>query len=557
MRITNRRKVAIRAVVTAVACSALLLPASARATAPRAHPEIKRGGIVTVVSRIGGSWVSNFNPGTSSSINGTTGWLYAPLLEFNQTQPGKINYFLAKSYKWGNGGHTLTFNLRPGLKWSDGQPLTSADVLFNFQLSKKYKAFAFCSGCWDSGVTSVTAPSATTVVVHIGKLDSTLLYYIGDAGGYIVPKHVFAKISGDPTKFTNSNPVTSGPFKLGHFGPQVYTFVRNPNFFMASHLYIDGLRFPAFSGNDSADLAVINGEIDWAGDFIPNAQKAYVSKNPSYNHYWFPSLGGPVPIYLNNASAPFNNVHVRRAISDALDRTTIGQTGEDGYANPANGALIGPQFVKGWGDAASLKSAPLHANITAAKAELAKAGTIDLSKTFKLNVVDGWTDWVTSVTIAQQELAQIGIKVQVQPLQFAAWFDAVQSGRYDMSIGWTTSGPTSPFILYRSTFWSRNSAPIGTNAPSNWERYSNPKMDALITQFNATTSLTKQQSYMKQMQKIVATDVPVVGLFWGPWWYEYNTKRFVGWPNAKHPYDHPSPWQPGPNLDVVLHIHKR
>src|SRR5450759_2763134 len=68
MRITNRRKVAIRAVVTAVACSALLLPASARATAPRAHPEIKRGGIVTVVSRIGGSWVSNFNPGTPSDI---------------------------------------------------------------------------------------------------------------------------------------------------------------------------------------------------------------------------------------------------------------------------------------------------------------------------------------------------------------------------------------------------------------------------------------------------------------------------------------------------------
>jgi peptide/nickel transport system substrate-binding protein len=161
------------------------------------------------------------------------------------------------------------------------------------------------------------------------------------------------------------------------------------------------------------------------------------------------------------------------------------------------------------------------------------------------------------VTIAQQELAQIGIKVQVQPLQFGAWYDAVQSGRYDMSIGWTTSGPTSPFILYRSTFWSRNSAPIGSVAASNWERYSNPQMDSLIKQFNGTTSLTKQQSLMKSMQKIVARDVPIVGLFWGPWWYEYNTKRFVGWPNAKHPYDHPSPWQEGPNLNVILHIHKR
>jgi peptide/nickel transport system substrate-binding protein len=554
----TRRKVAIRAVVTAVACSALLLPASARATAPKAHPQIKRGGIVTVVSRIGGSWVSNFNPGTGTSINGTTGWLYAPLLEFNQAQPGKINYFLAKSYTWSNGGHTLTFNLRPGLKWSDGKPLTSADVLYSFQLAKKWKSFTFCNGCWDSGVTSVTAPNATTVVVHMGKLDSQLVYYIGDAGGYIVPKHVFSKISGDPTKFTNSNPVTSGPFKLGHFGPQVYTFVRNPNFVFANHVYIDGLRFPAFSGNDSADLAVINGEIDWAGDFIPNAQQAYVSKNPSYNHYWFPSLGGPVPIYLNNAVAPFNNVHVRRAISDALDRTTIGKVGEVGYANPANGALVQPQFVKTWGDPAAMKSAPAHANLTLAKSELAKAGSsIDLTKTYKLNVVDGWTDWVTSVTIAQQELAQIGLKVQVQPLQFAAWLDAVQSGRYDMSIGYTTAGPTSPFILYRATFWSRNSAAVGSTAVTNWERYNNPQMDSLIKQFNASVSPSKQQSYMKQMERLVARDVPVVGLFWGPWWYEYNTKRFVGWPNAKHPYDHPSPWQPGPNLDVVMHIHKR
>ena len=105
MRITNQRKVGIRATVAAVACFALLWPAAARATTPKAHPQVKRGGIVTVVSRIGGSWVSNFNPGSSSAINGTTGWLYAPLLQFNQAIPGKINYFLAKSY---NGGTAAT-----------------------------------------------------------------------------------------------------------------------------------------------------------------------------------------------------------------------------------------------------------------------------------------------------------------------------------------------------------------------------------------------------------------------------------------------------------------
>jgi peptide/nickel transport system substrate-binding protein len=545
---------AIRTVTILIALGLITLPTlTAQATPARSHTAtIKRGGIVTLTYGPAGSWVRNFNPHGTGGAPGTAGLLYAPLLEFNPVKGGKVMYWLARKYAWGNHGHTLTFYLRPGLRWSDGKPLTSADALFSFNLAKKDKGFTFCNGCWSAGVTSVTAPNATTFVVHIGKLNSTLLYYIGVS--YIVPAHHFAK--SDPAKYTNANPVTSGPFELDSFSPQVFTFKRNPYWFQKGKPYVDGLRFPAYSSNDSANLAIINGDIDWAGTFIPNARQAYIAKDPQHNHFWFPSLGAPVALYLNNAKPPFNNLYVRRAISMAVDRTAIGKIAEDGYANPTNGAIIQPQFVKKWADPALLNAWPQTAEVSAAKAELAKAKDVDLSKTYNLNVVSGWTDWVTAVTMVQQELSQIGIHVNVQPLQFSAWLSAVQSGNYDMSIGWTDSGP-NPFYTYRDAFWSQNTAPIGQTALTNWERYTNPQMDKLIAAFYATTKVSRQVALLKQMERLYVRDVPIVGLFYGPWWYEYNTKRFVGWPNSTHPYDQGSPWAAPSNLDVILHVHKR
>lgn len=548
----SRHTVITRAVAIAALCAIVLPVLSVQARNAHSHATaIKRGGIVTLTDGPKASMVRNFNPHGLNPSDGTKGFLYAPLLEFNPVKGGKVMYWLASKYKWSNGGHTLTFTLRRGIKWSDGKPITAQDAVFSMNLAKKDPAFTFCSGCWTGGVTSVAAPNASTFVVHIGKLNSTLAYYIGTS--YIVPAHHFATT--DPSKYTNADPVTSGPFMLDSFSPEVYTFKANPHWYQKGKPYIAGLRFPAFSSNDSANLAIINGDLDWAGTFIPSTRTAYVGKDPAHNHAWFPSLGAPVVLYLNNAKAPFNNIHVRRAISLAVDRTAIGSAGEDGYADATNGSLIQPQFVKKWGNSAVLKAWPTRANVSAAKAELAKATGVDLSKTYNLNVVSGWTDWVTSVTLVQQELSQIGLHVQVQPLQFNAWISAVQNGNFDMSIGWTDAGP-NPFFNYRDAFWSQKTAPLGQTATTNWERYKNAQMDKLINEFFATTKASKQQALMKQMQVIAARDVPIVGLFYGPWWYEYNTKRFVGWPNSSKPYDQGSPWADPSNLDVILHVHE-
>src|SRR5258708_33613401 len=107
-----------------------------------------RGGSVTLVPSPKGPWTINFNPLISgnNSLPGTQGMIYETLLYFNRLD-GSIKPWLASSYKWSPDATSLTFTLNPGVKWSDGQPFPSADVLFPLTLSKQYPSPALNPKC--------------------------------------------------------------------------------------------------------------------------------------------------------------------------------------------------------------------------------------------------------------------------------------------------------------------------------------------------------------------------------------------------------------------------
>ncbi len=86
---------------------------------------------------------------------------------------------------------------------------------------------------------------------------------------------------------------------------------------------INGMRFPAYPGNDQANLATINGENDIASNFIPDIEKTYVSKNPDTNGYWFPSTNGGIMLYVNTTKKPFDDVNVRKAVSMGINREQV------------------------------------------------------------------------------------------------------------------------------------------------------------------------------------------------------------------------------------------
>src|SRR5262245_39943391 len=146
---------------------------------------------------------------------GATGLIYEPLIQFNLAAPPKYYPWLATSYAWSNGGKTLTFAIRQGVKWNDGQAFTPDDVVFTFNMLKSDAAVNLNGVKYDS----VTA-SGNNVVLTFATPQFTNLQSI--AGTAIVPKHIWSS-QATPEKFTDPNPVGTGPFKLGSFTPQGFT----------------------------------------------------------------------------------------------------------------------------------------------------------------------------------------------------------------------------------------------------------------------------------------------------------------------------------------------
>jgi len=549
---SGSRRILTRLEEMAMVVAMVLVPgAITHARGAQSHTAAtKHGGTVVINWGPKGSWTQNFNPLSNTPTDGTLELIYEPLLMFNQMKGGKVVPWLAQKYTWSNHNKSLTFSLRPNVKWNDGKPFTSADVKFSITLAKTNPAVT-CGDCW-SYLSSISTPSKTTVVFNFKKVNTTMLYYLGRIDP--VPQHVFSSVN--PVTFTNPHPVATGPFTVGSFSPQVFTLVRNKHYWQKGLPYVDTLKFPAYTGNDSAQLAAVNGDLDWAGLLIPDAQSTYAAKSPN-NHFWFQGVGAPVSLWLNTAHAPFNNVNVRRAIGLALNRQQIAKIAEYGYTNAGNAGFVQPQFTKTWGDSSTLKMLPPAGNPSKAKSELSKAKNVNLGSTFKIAVVQGWTDWNTAATLIVSQLKAIGINATVEPLAFGDYLTHLQQGNYDMAISWMASGPT-PFYLYHDDFTKAEIPPTNgaAGALANFSRWSDPKLDSLINAYQKTSSTSQQVKIVKQAQKIIASAMPVVPLFaGGDLWNEYSTRHFVGWPSPSNPYDIGSPYNHPSNLDVILHIH--
>lgn len=520
----------------------------------------KYGGSVTIVPAPNGVFTQNFNPFlANSSRTGTQGMIYETLLMFNRLS-GTSQPWLASSYNWSTDATSLTFHLRQGVKWTDGQPFTSDDVVYTLNLMHQYPALDGNS-LWTT-IQSVSAPDASTVVVTFKQPAVTMLWYIGGQT-YIVPKHIWQKVS-DPATATNPQPVGTGPFALKSFTPQLYVLGKNAHYWQAGKPYVNELRYPAYNSNTSADLLLSQGAVDWTGLFTPNIEKTFVSLDPAHNHYWFPP-SDVVMLYLNTAKAPFDQLAVRQALSAAIDRQKISEVAENNYdpvasptglVLPANQKYLDPKYAN------------LSFKVDAAKARalLEQAGFkkgadgVYVGKdgkrlAFKIDVVAGWTDWLTASQIMASDFKAIGIDASVNVATFNDYISALAQGDFDTAISWTSPGPT-PYFLYNSMLSSANTAPVGQKATSNWERWSDKATDTLLNQYVSSTDAATQQAAIAGLQKIMVDQLPSIPLMYGPTWYEYNTSHFVGWPDQNNPYASPAPYNAPDSELVALTIHQ-
>lgn len=514
--------------------------------------------ILTVGVSPTGNFVENYNPFLSSTnLYGTLGLLYETLTFFNRMD-GTQTPMLAQSYEMNSTATSVTFHLRPNVLWSDGQPFSSADVVYTLNLLKQYPALD-TNGLWQT-IKDVSASDANTVVVDLKSSAQPFIWYLAGQT-YIVPQHIWQSIS-DPTKATNTTPVGTGPFTLKSFTPALYKYQKNAKYWNASQVQVDEVDYPAFSSNTTGELLLSNGSLDWNGVFEANIQKVYVNRDPQHNHYWFPGTQTTM-LYVNLTKFPFSDLGVRKAIAETIDRTQIQNLAESGYqipasptglVLPANKSFLSPQY----------SSLAFSVNASQAAQDLQSAGYAKDSSgiwakngkeiSFTIQAPTGWSDWDTVCQIVATELGALGMKVKVLAPSVADYITALQNGTFDTAVSWTNPGPT-PYYLYNSLLNSHFTAPVGKAAASNYDRWSDTATtDKLLSDYASTTDATQQQQDIYGLEQIMVEQLPAIPLVYGSNWYEYSTARFTGWPDADHPYAMPGPFNYPDDEIVILHL---
>src|SRR5580704_15319709 len=515
---------------------------------------------LTISNENGALWTCGFNPLNSTYNLLSVGFMYEPLVYVNPLQNGKPTPMLATSWAWGAGNKSLTFTIRPGVKWSDGTPMTAADVAYTFNLIKKYPALDL-TGVW-SVLSSVTATGPSTVTMAFSSVTVPYFYYIADQTP-IVPEHIWSTIA-NPATATISHPVGTGPYLMSKCSPQNITYTANPHYWQPGLPRIHTLQYPAFTSNNTANDTLASGQAQWGAQYIPDIQSFYASKSPNF-HYWFPPVLN-VSLVPNLTNPLLSNVKVREAISYAIDRDKVSTIGESGYEPPANQAgVVTPTFTS-WLDKSGLAKYGNYAyNPAKAKQLLASAGykmgsggvmTNAQGQKLAFNIINigDYSDWVASVQVIQQELKAVGIQLTPDNLSNTDFDADLYNGKYQLAYyDQQTFGP-SPYYELRDWLDSAGTAPIGQQAATDYERYSNPATDQLFTQYAASTSATQQHSIMNQIQGVMLSDLPIIPVVQAVDWYQYDDSSLTGWPTPGNPYAQPSAYAYPDMEQVLLHL---
>ncbi len=496
---------------------------------------------VTYVVSPNGPFVDDFNPWSPANpvVPSIFTEIYEPLFYYNQ-YTGQSIPKLATSYSWTNHHKTLVINLRHGVVWSDGAPFTSADVAYTLHLLATTPSID--QNGLGNMIASVHASGKYQVKVNLKTVSNLAWYYIGEDTP-IVPQHIWGKVK-NPATFKDSNPVTTGPFVLGSISHSLITFKKNPRYWDHGKPYVAGIQMPLYLDNNTAALAMGQGNFDAATNFVPSIKTALLARDPQHYHYWFPPIGSVV-LETNDAKYPISLTSFRQAVSDAINRSQVSTLGEFGYEPVGNSVgLPSDKANQAFINQGVLKRYPLVYNASESKAILKKAGFKWNSSgqlvdphghvvKLTIDVASGVTDWIADAGVIAKDLQAIGINAQVTTPSGSTLNSMLANGGYQMALNWVDQAPA--YIGYNLVLNSEFGAPIGQTALSNYERWNNKQTDALLAAYPKAFTPNQQKAIMTKLETIFAKNLPVIPLLNGVAWEEYNTSRFTGWPSASNP----------------------
>ena len=560
---------------------------------PAPNGSTAKGGKPLIAEPTTGVTFSNdfnpYDPNSVASSMGTRSMVNEPLVEFNQLDPtaAGTHYWLATGYSFQNGGKDLQVKIRSGVKFNDGSAFGPNDVAATFKAMQNPKANT-------PGVpkqTSDPTVSGDTVTLHFTSPQYTGLWAILGST-YILKASVANQLAQNPT-MTITNPIGTGPFMLDSYSSSVIKWKPNPNYWGGTPPE-SAIWTPSIATNAAASDALVSGQLDWAGNDIPNVYANFVNLNPLTNHACFAS-GNTVVLWFNlnpgnGGATGISEAAVRKAVSYGIDRKALSLLGESGYEQPATSSsgLILPN-QKSYLDSSMANDLSPNGSVpdpATAKAEKLpdEANVYDILKnggwtppatsrfdsaagTYKSggncdgsSLANCWTkngqiisfsvydpvpfsDYWENAALISQELQGLGMNVTTKPAQgYSDWNTTLTSN----PSGWQTAihwgqGGNIPYIQYQD--WMDSSS---ATSAAHYVGYSNAGAAAALAKYASTdpgdtSSLT---SAAQQLGKMMSTEIPFAPLLYGADWNVYSSAKYTGWPNQSHPYMNPSPSDP-------------
>ena len=416
-----------------------------------------------------------------------------PLTKINSD--GSISPLLAERWEISPDLRTVTFFLRKGVKFSNGEPFNAATVKYAFEraageksTNKDKRTFA--------AMESVRVIDDHTVVVINKEPDPDFLFYMGQATAVMVEP----KSAAD----NNTKPVGTGPYVLDSWAKgSSLTLKASPTFRAPGSIRIKRATFRFISDPAAQVAAVLSGDVDAFPRVTPRGAAQF--KANSRLQTIVSGSRAKTVLAINNARKPLNDVRVRRAISMAIDRKAVISGAGDGFGVP-----IGSHYVPGAAGFVDTTGVNPY-NPDKARALLKEAG---ISTPLELSLVLPPPPYAAQggeVIVAQ--LAKIGITAKVQNVEWAQWLANTYGGpkNYDLTI----VSHVEPFDLDNFT------------KPDYYWGYNNPKFNELFSRIKTTADVAERNKLLGEAQKLLADDAALAWLY-QPQWVTVANRRVQG-----------------------------
>jgi peptide/nickel transport system substrate-binding protein len=422
--------------------------------------------------------------------------IYSGLVRSDPTGGTAIKPSLADRWTTSADGRTYTFHLRAGLKFSNGQPVTAADVKWSLDRFGNPKTNAAMSSV-AIGYGTSTVVDSSTIRFHLAKPVAAFLYNISIFPAFVLPKDLVEKDG----KAFYKHPVGTGPFIVKEFvkGSHI-TLARNPYYWEQGKPYLDSVRFNFATDSNSRILALRGGTAQIM-DGVPFSQinSVRADKNLAVQSAKVPLFLG---LWLNHARGPFTDVNVRKAMQYALDRQKINDDIFAGLGQIPNSVLMGLRY-----DAPASAVAPYAYDVAKAKSLIAQS---KYAKGFSttLQYPSGYDYYKQLALLMQQELGAIGIKVKLVEEDPATGTSRFLAMKYDM---------TFPFASFTSDVTVPDEYADFLADPANglngfFSHWKDPAIQKMVGDFTTTLGDSERATKWPKIQQALMEQTPVINV---------------------------------------------